>query len=157
MSLSSRVAITLSVDERGALTELARRRSEPPSTTAARLVRAGLGEQGAVLDLPPKRRRGPSPAGDAPVVPWLPPSARRVAIEALQDRYPYELRGTPPDLDADRLAAERLAALTVWRDEIDAGFRPDPREELAFSAELSAVGRWLEERGRRRLAGAARP
>lgn len=156
MSSSPRVAITLSVGECSALADLARRRCEAPSTTAARLVRAGLAEDGAVLDLPPKRRRGPLASDDTSKVPWLPPSARRAAIDALKDRYPYELRETPTDLDADRLAAERLAALTVWRDELDAGFRPDPREELAFAAELSGVARWLEERGRRRLAGTAR-
>lgn len=153
MSNTPRVAISLSVEERSALTDLARRRGEPRATTAARLVRAGLVDQGAVLDKPPKLRQGPSAADGTSKVPWLPPSARRAAIEALKDRYPNELRQTPTDLDADRLAGERLAALTVWRDELDAGLRPDPREELAFAADLSAVARWLEERGRRRLAG----
>lgn len=156
MSSTPRVGISLSIDERSALIDLARRRGEPPATTAARLVRAGLVDEGAILDRPPKRRRGPQAADDSSKVPWLPPSARQAAIEALRDRYPHDLRAAAADLESDRLAAERLAALTVWRDELDAGFRPDPREELAFAAELSAVARWLEERGRRRLAGSPR-
>lgn len=152
MSNTPRVGISLSGDEREALTELARRRGEPRATTAARLVRAGLVDEGAVLDEPPKRRRGPAVPEESKVA-WLPPSARQAAIDALKDRYPHDLKGAPADLSSDRLAAERLAALSVWRDELDSGLRPDAREELAFAAELSAVAKWLEDRGRRRLAG----
>ena len=153
MSNTRRVGISLSVDERAALADLARRRGEGAATTAGRLVRAGLVGEGAVLDLPPKRRRGPVDPDDESKVPWLPPSARQAAIDALKDRYPHELRTTPADAMGDRLVAERLAALSVWRDELDAGFRPDPRDELAFGAEMNAVSKWLEERGRRRLVG----
>lgn len=126
------------------------------ATTAARLVRAGLADEGAVLGAPPKRRQGPTSETGSVKVPWLPPGDRLPAIEALRDRYPHDLRAAGADLEHDRLAAERLAALTVWRDELDAGLRLDPREELAFAAELSLVARWLEERGRRRVAGSSR-
>ena len=150
-----RVAISLSEGERRALRALAERRSEPPSTTAARLVRACLAEAGAILDAPPVRRRGPAVEDDGErTAPWLPTSRRADAIEALRDRYPYELRGLPEDLGADRLVAERVAALSVWRDELDTGRRGDPRDELAFAAELTSLARWLEERGRRRLSRA---
>ena len=147
-----RVAISLSEGDRRALRALAERRGEPPSTTAARLVRACLAEPGAILDAPPARRRGPAAEDeDKRVPPWLPASRRAGAIEALRDRYPYELRGLPEDLSADRLVAERVAALSAWRDELDTGRGRDPRDELAFTAELTSFARWLEERGRRRL------
>jgi hypothetical protein len=147
-----RIALSLTPDERSALTALADHRKEPPTTTAARFVRLGLATDGAVLDSAP----APAKPGSHAEVPWLPPSSRAGAIEALRDRYPHDLRGAPADLATDRLAAERLAALSVWRDELDTGQRPDPREELAFAAELTAVSKWLEERGRRRAAGAGR-
>jgi hypothetical protein len=156
-SAPERVAVSLSRGERAALRELGQRRCEPEATTAARLVRAGLADAGAALDEPPQRRRGPNAGraraqdpSEAATAPWLPTSARRAAILALRERYPYELRLAPEDLETDRLAAERLAALSVWRDELDVGLHRDPRMELAFGAELAAVARWLEERSRRR-------
>jgi len=157
VSSDRRIAMTLSAGERRALRELAERRSEPPATTAARLVRTGLADAGAALDTPPTGRRGPktqAPEEQGPA--WLPASARGNAIQALRERYPYELRAAPDDPQADRPVAERLAALSVWRDELDAGLRPDAREEIAFSAELSGLARWLEERGRRRPSSASR-
>lgn len=154
---TERIAVSLSRGEREALRELSARRAEPEATTAARLVRAGLAEAGAALDPPPVRRRGPERRAhktpDAPgaaEVAWLPPSRRAGAISALCERYPIELRGVPSDLDPDRLLAERLAALSAWRDELDAGLHRDPRMELVFGAELVSVARWLEERSRRR-------
>lgn len=54
---AGRVAISLTANERAAPRQLARSRSEPEATTAARLVRAGLTDEGAVLDPPPARRR----------------------------------------------------------------------------------------------------
>lgn len=155
-----RVAVSLSRGERDALRELARQRGEPEATTAARLVRAGLADAGAALDAAPKRRRGPAKpprAADRELArdgaPWLPPRDCAPAIVALLERYPHELRAVPEKLGSDRLAAERLAALSVWRDELDAGVHRDPRMELAFGAELVSVGRWLEERARRQRAG----
>lgn len=153
-----RVAVSLSAGERTALRDLARANGEPEATTAGRLLRAGLASAGAALDAPVRRRRGPT-ATSAPrerattgaAAPrWLPTSYRAAAIAALGDRYPQELRTVPADLSGDRLLAERLAALSVWRDELDAGLYPDPRAELSFSGELVAIARWLEERSRRR-------
>ncbi len=153
-----RVAVSLSRGERDALRELAVRRSEPEATTAARLVRAGLADAGARLDAPPKRRRGPAPQtapstsnGSEPrAVAWLPASACRVAVAQLSERYPLDLRDTVMPEVGDRAAAERLAALSVWRDQIDTGTHADPRVELMFSDELARTARWLEERRRRR-------
>lgn len=154
-----RVAVSLSSGERDALRELAARRSEPEATTAARFVRSGLADAGARLDPPPKRRRGPAPANETrspessamAIVPWLPTTGCAAAVMALAERYPLDLRAAAPNPGpADRAAAERLAALSVWRDQLDAGAHPDPRVELLFSDELARTGRWLEERSRRR-------
>ncbi len=151
-----RVAVSLSAGERDALAELAARRSEPRATTAARLVRSGLADAGARLDPPPKRRRGPAPnqpqAGERPQtapVPWLPTTGCVAAVMALTERYPLDLRAATKLGSTDRAGAERLAALSVWRDQLDTGAHPDPRVELLFSDELARTGRWLEERNRR--------
>ena len=50
-----------------------------------------------------------------------------------------------PDPD-DRAGMERLAALSVWRDQIDAGAHADPRVELMFNDELMRTALWLKER-----------
>jgi hypothetical protein len=149
-----RVALTLALDERAALRAIASRRCEPEATTAARFVRAGLMGDGAELDDPPQRRSGPKPspqrdvsAGDE--CPWLPASERTTAVARVCERYRDDLRRVPERLGDDRALAERLSALSVWRDEIDAGLHRDPRVELAFSDELARTSRWLEERRRR--------
>ncbi len=153
-----RVAVTLSRGERDALRQLATSRSEPEATTAARLVRAGLADAGARLDPPPKRRRGParpatpnSPNGSNPnPVAWLPASDRAPAVAQLAERYPLDLRELSMPPLSDRAACERLAALSVWRDQLDTGAHHDPRVELMFSDELARTSRWLEERRRKR-------
>jgi len=149
--------VSLSRGERDALRELAARRSEPEATTAARLVRSGLADAGARLDPPPKRRRGPARDAqpdperpDAQPVAWLPTAGRAAAVAALIERYPLDLRAALTRDRNDRATAERLAALSVWRDQLDSGAHPDPRVELLFSDELARSGRWLEERNRRR-------
>lgn len=153
MSRFERVALSLSPGERDALRELARRRGEPEATAAARMVRAGLADLGARLDDPPQRRRGPSLASGDPLpkpVAWLPTSKRARAVAALIERYPGDLRAALLPADGDRGGAERLAALSVWRDQLDTGQFPDPRVEVAFGDELVRTGRWLEDRSRRR-------
>jgi len=148
-----RVALTLALGERTALRAIAARRGEPEATTAARFVRAGLNGDGAELDDPPQRRRGPQQpqpeSGVANRCPWLPAGGHSAAVVQLRERYPSDLRHVPDRFGDDRALAERLAALSVWRTEIDAGQHRDPRVELAFSDELARTSRWLEERRRR--------
>lgn len=148
-----RVALTLALGERAALRAIAARRGEPEATTAARFVRAGLSGDGAELDDPPQLRRGPQPPQRDPGASnrcrWLPAGEHSAAVARLRERYPNDLRHVPDRLGDDRALAERLAALSVWRAEIDAGQHRDPRVELAFSDELARTSRWLEERRRR--------
>jgi hypothetical protein len=142
-----RIAIVLAPGERDALQQLAAEHGEPASTTAARLVRSALAERGATLE---GARRGPrhrAERGAEP--PWLPPATRADAIAALQDRYPAELRHLPADPLRDPIIAEPLAALTVWRDQLDDGAHADPRMELAFAHELRDFAAWLQTQARR--------
>lgn len=142
-----RIAIVLAAGERDALQQLSSERGEPASTTAARLVRSALADQGTRLEAVRRgaRRRTVREAEPA----WLPPTARAGAIAALQDRYPAELRHLPADPLRDPVVAEPLAALTVWRDQLDDGAHADPRMEIAFASELRSFAAWLQTQARR--------
>jgi hypothetical protein len=142
-----RIAIVLTAGERDALQQLASERGQPASTTAARLMRSALAARGATLEAAHRRARRRAVPGTEP--PWLPPAARAAAIAVLQDRYPAELRHLPPDPLHDPVIAEPLAALTVWRDQLDDGAHADPRMELAFAHELRSFAAWLETQARR--------
>lgn len=147
-SRTERVAISVTGDERAALRALAADRSEPEATAAGRLVRAGLENAGAVLGAAPRLRRAPNGAEPSTAL-WLPTDRRAAAVLGLLARYPSDL-GAIPDHATDRLVAEQLAALSVWRDSIDAGQRPDPREEVAFGDVVMRLGPALAQRRRRR-------
>jgi hypothetical protein len=148
-----RVAITLVPSERDALQQLAHRAREPEATTAARLLRAALVDHGAALDAAVRQRTAPHngtrPTSDDGGAAWLPPGRRAVAIEALRDRYPHELRHLRADALTDPAIAEQLAALTVWREQLDDGTHVDPRMELAFAHELRSLANWLQTNARR--------
>lgn len=142
-----RIAIVLAPGERDALQQLAAEHDEPTSTTAARLVRSALAERGARLQPAPGGARRRTEQGAEPA--WLPPTARAKAITALRNRYPAELRHLPADPLRDRIIAEPLAALTVWRDQLDDGAHADPRMEIAFAHELRSFAAWLQTEARR--------
>jgi hypothetical protein len=146
-----RVPVSLSPGEHEALAALAAERREGLATTAGRLLRDALTGAGATLDPPPKRRgaRTPPQATEPPGALWLPTQQRAAAILTLRDRYPHDLRAVGDDYQRDQLIAESLAALSVWRDELDAGLHRDPRLEIAFGETLMRFGRQAEERRRR--------
>jgi hypothetical protein len=144
---TQRVAVSLSVGQRAALQALAAQLGVPEATTAARLILDGLEDAGAVLRPTPRSSGDGDPAG-LPL--WLPTQQRAGPITALLERSPRDLRALTSLSDDDRLAHEQLAALSVWRDEIDTGQHPDPRVEIAFGEAVLRVGRVFEERGRRR-------
>lgn len=146
-----RVPVSLSPGEHEALRALAAERREGLATTAGRLLRDALTEAGATLDAPPKRRgvRTPPQAAEPAGALWLPTQQRAAAIIALRDRYPHDLRAVGDDYPRDPVIAESLAALSVWRDELDAGLHRDPRLEIAFGETLMRFGRQAEERRRR--------
>lgn len=146
-----RVPVSLSPGEHAALGALAAEHREGLATTAGRLLRDALTGAGAALDAPPARRgaRTPPQATQPAGALWLPTQQRAGGIVALRDRYPHDLRAVGDDYQRDQLMAESLAALTVWRDELDAGLHRDPRLEIAFGETLMRFGRQAEERRRR--------
>ncbi|MDO8184644.1 hypothetical protein Q5424_04765 [Conexibacter sp. JD483] len=143
---SPRLQLVLGPSERETLALLARRANEPEATAAARILCTALTAPPAP-PCPPASSPAAEPA-DADAL-WLPPSNHSDAIGALRGRYPRELRHLTDELLADRAVAEQLAALTVWRAQLDGGEYGDPRMELAFAHELRSLGGWLQAIARR--------
>jgi hypothetical protein len=144
---TERIAVSLSAGERAALRAFAGQLGVPEATAAGRLILDGLEDAGAVLG-PTQRATSTDGAGGQPL--WLPTRQRVGAVVALLERYPRDLRTFAGLSEDDRLAHEHLAALSVWRDEIDTGQHRDPRIEIAFGEAVIRAGRTFEERGRRR-------
>lgn len=143
---SPRLQLVLAPSERETLAWLAHRANEPEATAAARLLRTALTTPAAQPS--PPAPAAPAEPAEADAL-WLPPSNHSEAIEALRLRYPRELRHLADDLLADQAVAEQLAALAVWRAQLDAGDYGDPRMELAFAHELRSLGGWLQAIARR--------
>jgi hypothetical protein len=153
--MSHKVQIVLPDPVASQLHELAAGVGEPPSTLARQIVRNGLADaarDGKVRQLkrPPQRiaRKG----GARP--PWLEPFGGDLrwrgemwgAIVALHGRYPRQLEALKTGWWTDEADTETLCALAVWRGEIDdAG--EDPREELAFHAQLAELAIRLRQQG----------
>jgi hypothetical protein len=137
------------------LRELAAGVGEPPSTLASQMVRNGVAQaarDGSVRPLKPSpvllARKSPDRAR------WLEPyggdrSWRQElwgAVVALHGRYPRYLESLKDGWWTDEAHTETLCALAVWRAEIDdAG--EDPREELAFQAQLAGYAQVLRQQG----------
>ena len=68
------------------------------------------------------------------------------AIVALHGRYPRRLEHLKDGWWNDDAHAETLCALAVWRAEID-DVGQDPREELAFQAQLADYAQTLRQQG----------
>jgi len=121
-----------------------------PSTLAAQFVRERL------QHVEPAPRRAPirHRAGGAVRPSWLEPyGASRAwrpetwgAIVALHGRYPRELGALKDGWWEDPAHLETLCALTVWRAQIDS-YGQDPREELAFHAQLADYAQTLKAEG----------
>ena len=67
----------------------------------------------------------------------------QAAVLALCARYPKQLARLEATWWRDRARTEQLAALAAWRGAIDHAGQ-DPREELAFHAQLADLGYLLE-------------
>jgi hypothetical protein len=149
--VSRRIQIVLPDPAADALQELAAIEGTPPSTLAAQLVRGGLhpagdGSRRPVRPLPASGRRDRT---DRPA--WLEPyggsSTWRAetwgAIVALHTRYPRGLTALKDGWWGDQDHLETLCALAAWRAELDASGQ-DPREELAFQAQLADYAQSLK-------------
>lgn len=158
---SKRVAISLTESEHAALQTIAQQRRVPVSKLLAQMARSDLALEHADPPAHPEAPASaepdlPSVAGTGPL--WLPPVAksalaewarsRAAAVQALIDRYPAELSALDDGWAKDAAVREQLWALSVWRDQLDAGTHPDPRIELAFAGALRDFAFYLRERPR---------
>jgi hypothetical protein len=137
------------------LAELAVSSDEAPATLAAHMVRNGVAlaaKDGKVRQLKPRRIEVGRANSERPS--WLEPYGGDPewrqqmwgAIVALHGRYRRQLGVLKEDWWADDAHTETLCALSVWRAEID-DTGQDPREELAFQAQLADYARALRQEG----------
>jgi hypothetical protein len=137
------------------LVELAASADQAPATLAAQMVRNGVAlaaMDGKVRPLKPTRMVVGRKDGERPR--WLEPyggdqewrSQMWGAIVALHGRYPRQLGALKDEWWTDESHTETLCALAVWRAEID-DMGQDPREELAFQAQLADYSQMLRQEG----------
>jgi hypothetical protein len=149
----TRIAITLDEHAQSELSRRAQANQEPVARTAARLVRDGLLSTYAPAPDPPAVPAGDTDRGSGTPA-WLEPgpSARGrwrretwAAVCALHDRYPGQLQHLGESWWRERASVETLAALALWRSQLDAGASDDPRAELLFHDRLDTLARHLRE------------
>lgn len=157
--------MTFTDDEHQTLQELALRGDLPVSKVVTGIVRAFLKPnraEGAERAAAAAAAVADAPRQPVPTSPlWLPPldrSARAdwarlrvAAIEALCDRYSVELSELTEGWAGDAPVREQLWAMSVWRDQLDAGIYDDPRMELSFARAMSDFAVYLRERPRRTM------
>lgn len=152
--MSRSVKIVLPEPVAAQLAELAAGGDQAPATLAAQMVRNGVAvaaKDGKVRRIKPSVVVGRK-AGGRP--PWLAPyggdsewqSRMWDAIVALHGRYSRALGVLKDEWWTDESHTETLCALAVWRAEIDDAGQ-DPREELAFQAQLADYSSVLRQEG----------
>ena len=152
--MSNRLQIVLPDPVAAQLKELASAAGEPLATLAARIVRDGVAVAGAAGTRVLPRVSAPTVGEAAQRPPWLEPYGgdpvwwREMwgSIVALHGRYPRHLEHLKHGWWEDEAQTETLAALAVWRAEIDDHGR-DPREELAFHHQLADIADTLRRQG----------
>ena len=142
--MNRRIQIVLPGPVATQLHELAAAADEPPATLAGQMVRHGVAQaakDGKVRPLKP----APVLVGtDGERARWLEPYGGDTswraemwgAIVALHGRYPKALGALRNKWWIEEEQVEMLCALAIWRAELDDG-GVDPREELAFHAQLA--------------------
>jgi hypothetical protein len=157
---SRRIKVTLPATVAQQLDRLAMRAGEPPAKVAAQMVRQAITDAGH--DEPDRRQQErehtptehTDPAEHDGRAPWLEPygGSREWrglmwgAIVGLHARYPEALSSLKEGWWRSDSHLETLSALAVWRQWIDDAGR-DPREELAFQAQLANYGHTLRQEG----------
>ncbi len=157
---SRRIKVTLPAAVAHQLDRLAMRAGEPPAKVAAHMIRQAITD--TERDNPDRHRQArehtPSeradPADEDGRAPWLEPygGSREWrglmwgAIVGLHARYPEALSSLKDGWWHNDSHLETLSALAVWRQRIDDAGR-DPREELAFQAQLTDYGHVLRQEG----------
>jgi hypothetical protein len=153
--MSRPVKIVLPDPVAAQLTELAATADEPPSTLASRLVRNGVALAAKDGKVRPLRPTPVLVGGNGSTrARWLEPyggdhtwrAQMWGSLVALHGRYPRALGAVKDEWWTDEGHTETLCALAVWRAEIDDSGQ-DPREELAFQAQLADYTQTLRQEG----------
>ena len=151
--MSYRLQVTIADDLADELEHRAQAAGQPASRVAATLINLALSVPASPTTTRGTRRsdiatrdttRQPSwiePFADHEQCAWR--SALWAAVLALCARYPKQLARLEATWWRDRARTEQLAALAAWRGAIDHAGQ-DPREELAFHAQLADLGYLLE-------------
>lgn len=155
---SRRIKVTLPAAVAHQLDRLAMRAGEPPAKVAAQMIRQAITDADRDEHTRGRRAREHAPSErDDPAeqdgrAPWLEPygGSREWrglmwgAIVGLHARYPEALSSLKKDWWHNDSHLETLSALATWRQWIDDAGR-DPREELAFQAQLADYSHLLRQ------------
>jgi hypothetical protein len=154
--MSHKIQVVLPDPVATQLQELAAAAGEPPSTLAGQLVRHGVAQAANDGKVRPLRQVplivGAAKTGERArwLEPWGGDADWRAEmwgqIVALHGRYPRTLAHLKDEWWTEDQHTETLCALVIWRSELDdAGV--DPREELAFHAQLADYAETLRQEG----------
>ena len=151
--MSYRLQVTIADDVADELERRAHAAGQPASRVGATLINLALNTDATAGPSPAAARSASASRRAVEPPSWLEPVApheRRewrselwAAVVALYARYPRELDRLEASWWCNRARTEHLAALDAWRFAIDQGSR-DPREELAFHAQLDDLRYALE-------------
>lgn len=155
--MSHRFQIVLADPAAGRLRDLAAFTCQPPSTLAANLIGQGLDRTAEHHGAPAATHAAtpaPSEHQAAGRPSWLEPydgdhgwrTQMWAQIVALHGRYPRHLAHLKDGWWEDDSHTETLCALVAWRAKLDEE-GADPREELAFQAQLSDYAQTLRAEG----------
>ena len=150
--MSYRLQVTIADDIADELERRADAAGQPSSRVAAALINLALTDHTAKRNI--TTARSPAAISARPRrPPWLEPhdpAERRIwrselwlAVLALSARYPRELDRLEAEWWRSTSRIEHLAALDAWRLQIDRHGQ-DPREELAFQAQLADLHHSLD-------------
>lgn len=156
MSASRKYQVVLPAPVAAQLEQLAHAAGERSSTLAGQLVRNGVA-LAAKDDKVPQLERAPVIIRDLAMdgrAPWLEPWGGDAdwradmwgQIVALHGRYPRALAPLKHGWWSEEQYLEALCALALWRAQIDDS-GVDPREELAFHAQLVDYSALLRKEG----------
>ena len=154
--MSYRLQVTVPDDLADELERRAEAGGQPASRVAAQLLVLAVNggtDHRRKTTAPEERDEGRHVVHRPPA--WLLPPNRHdrgpwrrelwTAVLALHHRYQDALSNLPTDWWRDPALTEVLGALATWRSVIDV-HGSDPREELAFHAQLIAFGQLLDQR-----------
>jgi len=151
--MSQRIQVVVTDPQAQQLRKLAASIDKAHSTLAGQFVQREIAraiKNGYVRPLSSAPVLADANTGDRP--PWLEPYGGDPdwrqqmwgAIVALRGRYSNQLEALKDKWWNDESTTETLAALTIWRAELDET-RQDPRDEIAFQTQLNDYAQQLRQ------------